>query len=33
MGDRFVELSSQAMKELTEVFGRMTDANVRELLE
>ena len=33
MGDRFVELSSQAMKELTEVFGRMTDANVRELVE
>lgn len=33
MGDRFKELSSLAMKELTEVFGRMDDSNVRELLE
>ena len=33
MGDRFVELSSQAMKELSEVFARMNDDSVRELLE
>lgn len=33
MGDRFKELSSLAMKELTEVFNRMDDSNVRELLE
>lgn len=33
MSDRFKELSSVAMKELTEVFDRMDDSNVRELLE
>ena len=33
MGDRFKELSTMAMKELTEVFDRMDDSNVRELLE
>ena len=33
MADRFKELSVQCMKELTEVFARMSDANVRELLE
>ena len=33
MNDRFKELSTQCMKELTEVFERMDDSNVRELLE
>ena len=33
MKDRFKELSTQCMKELTEVFERMDDSNVRELLE
>ena len=33
MADRFKELSTQCMKELTEVFNRMDDSNVRELLE
>ena len=33
MADRFKELSTQFMKELTEVFNRMDDSNVRELLE
>ena len=33
MGDRFKELSSQALEELTQVFGRMDDSTVRELLE
>ena len=33
MGDRFKELSAMAMKELTEVFDRMDDSNVRDLLE
>ena len=33
MKDRFKELSTQCMKELTEVFERMDDLNVRELLE
>ncbi|MRM89257.1 6-phospho-beta-galactosidase [Hungatella hathewayi] len=33
MEDRFKELSAMAMKELTEVFDRMDDSNVRDLLE
>ncbi len=33
MQDRFEELSSQVIRELTEVFSRMDDTNVRELLE
>ena len=33
MGDRFKELSSKALEELTQVFGRMDDSTVRELLE
>ncbi|MGC4018586.1 MAG: SIS domain-containing protein [Muricomes sp.] len=33
MQDRFKELSSAALAELTEVFDRMDDSNVRELLE
>lgn len=33
MQDRFRELSEAALKELTEVFGRMDDSSVREFLE
>ena len=33
MGDRFKELSGMALKELEEVFARMDDSSVRELLE